>query len=221
MPDRFARQHQIIHPDMRQLNVTVAGCGMNGSWVTHGLVRAVNRVTVYDGQDTVEEVNLGNQAYSGDDIGAPKSEALIASLGDLPIWGFQERWPPKQALLAKPDIVVSCVDSMRSRGANARWCQRNRIPFIDTRAQGEYAVILFTPADRIDEYLADLPKDSEVENAPCGAAGGAYTGLWFGSQVPAWINNWCRGLRLPKMLVWHVGLNQEINRVEWSDTPIQ
>ena len=73
-------------------------------------------------------------------------------------------------------------------------------------------------AEQIPEYLEALPREEDVEqDARCGATGGAFTGMWVGSQVAAWINQYYRGMTLPKMLVWHVGLNQEVNKIKYTE----
>ena len=212
---RFSRQLAIIHPAMAQATVIVAGAGMLGSWTVYTLSRAVGRVIVYDGGDKVEAENIGNQAYSSNDIGMSKAWALEHALYGLPVKPIAQTFP--DGVGGQADVVVSCVDTLKGRREIARWCIRQKVPlFIDTRALGEMAAICTADTSQIKDYLRDMPTEREVEqDLRCGATGGAYTGLWVASQVAGMINSWYRGVRLPKMVVYHVGLGQEVNREAW------
>lgn len=54
----------------------IIGCGSVGSFVAMYLVRSgVTSITLYD-NDVIEPHNLGNQLYTTDDFGKPKTEAL-------------------------------------------------------------------------------------------------------------------------------------------------
>ena len=215
---RLNRQAQIIHPAMARATVIVAGAGMLGSWTAHALARAVGKLIIYDGGDHVEAPNLGNQAYNRLDIGESKNVALKSALWGLPVHTHDESFPASDVEPINVDVVVSCVDTLGGREAIAKWCLQNSIPlFIDTRAQGEVAVICTAKPNQIAEYLRCMPKAHEVEERRCGAVGSAYAGMWVASQVAATINAYYRALPLQKLLVWHVGLNQEIKRTMYND----
>ena len=204
---------------MAGATVIIAGMGMLGSWTAHALARAVGRLIVYDGGDTVEAENLGNQAYNELHVREPKGASIASELYGFNVDVIARMFPYRTLVIngreVSADVVVSCVDTLEGRAAAARWCQDHRVPlFIDTRAQGEVAVICTAPPDRIVEYLLSMPKAKDVEDRRCGAVGGAYTGMWVASQVAATINGYYKGLPVPKMLVWHTGLNQEIKRLQ-------
>jgi len=211
------RQHQIVHPRMAAMEVIIAGAGMLGSWSAHALSRAVRQVHIFDGDDMVEDVNVGVQAYIEENIGLRKGQCLEQSLFGLSLKSYAELFP-HQSAPTNVGAVISCVDTLDGRAAIAKWSMKHNIPlFIDTRAQGENAVLCSATPEQIPEYLGALPREEDVPDVPCGTEGTAFMGMWVASQVTCWINNWCRGMKLPKMLVWHVGTNMEINRLQYGE----
>ena len=214
--DRLSRQLTILHPRMTELQVLVAGCGMSGGWAAHGLARAVGDVALFDGADKVEEVNCGNQPFSEMNLSVGKADALVDNLAGFSTTAYPFKFPSNRTF-ARPDVVISCVDSFKSKQSITQWCMDNEVPMLETRAQGETAVLCFVPVERLEEHLAALPTDREVEDVGCGATGGAFLGMWIGSQVVAWLNNWCRNMTLPRMLIYHVGLNEKISTQFWGN----
>ena len=200
---RHLRQHQIIHPDMAGMEVIIAGAGMIGGWTAHALSRAVKKVHIFDPGE-VEAVNTGNQPYIQDHVGMAKVMAL-----GLPVEYYMETFPPQAARTFdwKNMAVVSAVDSMSGRQANAEWCRDKKIGlFLDGRIRGELAVLATVTNQRYEEYLHVLPSDDEVEDIPCGQEGTAYTGMFLASQITAAINQWSKGIGIKSMRIWHVGL---------------
>ena len=204
---RHLRQHQIIHPDMAGMDVIIAGAGMIGGWTAHALSRAVKKVHIFDPGE-VEAINTGNQPYIQDHVGMAKVQAL-----GLPIEYHFKTFPPTARLRFNWEntVVVSAVDSMSGRAANAEWCKGMEIPlFLDGRIQGELAVLATVVDQHYDAYLSDLPSDDEVEDVPCGQEGTAYCGMWLASQITATINQWCKDITPKPMRVHHVALGIDI-----------
>ncbi len=228
-----SRQSQIILPGARDATVVIAGAGMLGSWTAHALVRMVAKVIMFDGADLVEDVNTGNQAYNGMHVGMGKGEALSASLYGLPIEAVAEKFPPDPTIpraIAEGLVVVSCVDDLAARKAIAEWALANNADlFIDTRAQGETAAVLCVPLrsplgsdegeERLAEYMAGVPEESEVEDVACGMTGTAFVGMWVAQRVAMSINNHYRGLDNPAMIVYHVGQGIEVTREMYGAKP--
>ena len=215
--DKYIRQHAIIDQRARDARVVVAGLGMLGSWVTHALARMVNEVIVFDGADKVEAINLGCQAYGEGHVGQGKAAAIAGQLFGFMLTPYARKFPEGIRKLAHPpDVVVSCVDTIEGRHRIATWCEASGVPlFIDTRALAEMATIATVqrPED-FQWYHAQLPREEDTIRAPCGGEGTAFVGMWVASRVAANINNWARGMQIPRLFVYHVGLGQQIGGEE-------
>ncbi len=207
------RQERILDPRMNDLTVLIAGAGMVGSWAALALVRAVGGgVHVWD-NDTVEDVNVGVQAYDGTAVGMPKVDALARMGMEPPITPHNGLFPEFEAAdlmleLVPENVVVLCaVDSMAGRRKIAEWSRDNGVGlFIETGVKAELVVVktAVTPED-YERYLAGLPGDNEVEDAQCGLKGTAYAGMSLASQIVPLVNGWCKGDRLPRMRLFHTG----------------
>ena len=202
-----SRFSQLVPQATRSMTALIAGAGMTGSWTALALARMVKEVHIWD-FDTVEPANLGVQAYDQIDLHMNKALALAGKALGLPLTGHAERFPRE---IRPCDVLILAVDSMAARREIAYDAADQDVTFIiDPRILGEMACIHPVMHNDLPEYLRTLPTDAEVTNAPCGAQGTAFTGMWVASQICAIVNNFGRGLPLPPKLVWHVGLNQEI-----------
>ena len=211
-----SRQSQIILPGARDATVIVAGAGMLGSWTVHALVRMCKKVILFDGKDTVEDVNCGNQAYNLMHVDQLKSNAMTVACYGLPLEPVAELFPISYE---EPcNVVVSCVDDLHARSCIAEWADDNNASlFIDTRAQGETACVCCVPlkwdnGERLSAYMADLPEESEVDDVACGMTGTAFVGMWVAQRVAMSINNFYRGVDNPSKIVYHVGQGIEVTR---------
>ena len=212
---RFSRQSAIIHPDLADAQVLVAGVGMLGSFTALALAHCVKHVAVWD-MDSVEDVNMGNQAYNATHYGLPKGKALEAMCAGFPLSSEFARFPLDKApsellphtLEGRKLIVVSGVDSLAVRGELANYARHHGADyFVDTRAMGDVAVILIVPPDQIERYLRDeLPKDEDVPDVPCGMNGTAYIGSFVAGKVVASLNASMRGVRVPFIRVEDVNM---------------
>lgn len=206
--DRLSRQHKLLAPNTPKLSVLIYGAGMLGSWTAHAIVRMVERVDLWDGEDFVEPGNVGNQAYSESDVEEPKSVALRGHLLGLPLVPVQESFPPSREVIPFPNVVIACADSMIARRQGAEWCRQTGVSlFIDTRASGLDATIITVLRDEYEGYVRDLPTDDELEGIPCGATGTAFVGMFVAARVASIIDTWAdhRPDAIPIRESWHVG----------------
>lgn len=210
------RQSRIIHPNTASASVLVVGAGMIGGWTTHALARMVRCVHVVD-FDVVESVNVGCQPYNSGQAGFPKSLELEHGLEGLSVTGYVETFPECMSerivvFIPEPTIMVSAVDSMAGRKANADWAREHAIDlYLDGRIMGELAALaVVSSPSGYDDYLDSLPTDDEVPDVPCGQQGTAYTGMLVASRIAATINQWHRGVTPPSMWVYHVGAGQVV-----------
>jgi hypothetical protein len=218
----YERTHAIVPPPVRKMKALVVGAGMVGSWVTAALARLVGEVTVMD-FDNVETVNVGVQMYTPADVGQPKVKAVQYHLAGLPVSTWHERMEPDEskdrgAKMSEFDIVVSALDSMAGRAMLWESVRSSEVKlWVDVRVMGETVCFLTCPTPAhstlpADNYASTLLPDSEVEDAPCGAEGTVYSGMFAGSRVAGIINCWARDLTIRPKEVWHVGLMDLIDR---------
>lgn len=206
------RQALILHPRMNDVTAIIAGAGMVGSWAGLALVRAVDKVHVWD-HDNVEDVNVGVQAYDGTAIGLNKADALAALAVVPPIFPHAEKFPGADAevVLGELDadnvVVICAVDSMAGRREIAEWSRDHHIGlFIETGVQAELVVVktAVLPED-YERYLSTLASDDQVAEPQCGLKGTAYAGMSIASQLVPLVNGWCKGDRLPRTRLFHTG----------------
>lgn len=109
-----------------RVNVTVAGCGGTGSQVLTLLAR-LHLALLANGHphglsvmafdpDLVTEANIGRQLFYRGDIGKHKAEVLVKRINFAYglHWGFRNSEFDRKE---ESDILIGCVDSIRSRRA--------------------------------------------------------------------------------------------------------
>lgn len=107
----------------RRVQISLAGCGGNGSQMLSGLARLNHAITalghpglevrVFD-PDTVSESNIGRQLFSRVDVGASKAHVLVNRLNAF----FGTAWEAHFGKFDEsrmPDILIVCVDSAKAR----------------------------------------------------------------------------------------------------------
>ena len=119
--------------------ISVYGCGGTGSHIINGLARINHAlkqlskpeiyVTAYD-FDTVSHENVGRQAFYETDVGHNKAKVLIDRVNLY----YRTNWksiPVKAPSSSKCDMVISCVDTVKSREQIAKAWHRNETYLID------------------------------------------------------------------------------------------
>ena len=113
--------------------ISVYGCGGTGSHMINGLARInyslkqLNKpefyVTAYD-FDTVSYNNVGRQAFYDSDVGHNKAKVLIDRVNTY----YKLNWKhytTKAPSSSKDDMIISCVDTIKSREAIAKsWLKK-------------------------------------------------------------------------------------------------
>lgn len=216
----YARTQVVVPPPVRQLKALIVGAGMVGSWTAAALARMVGEVTIMD-FDEVETVNVGVQMYTPADVGQPKVKAVQYHLAGLPIIPVAQKFEESYSFPAGKgyfDVVVSALDSMAGRAMLWESVRASEVKlWVDVRVMGETVCVLTVPepahsTQQADNYAATLLPDSEVEEAPCGAEGTVYSGMFSGARVAGIVNSWARQLRVRDKEVWHTGLMEHIDR---------
>ena len=137
-----------------QAKVLVVGAGGLGSPVLTYLVRAgVGYLTIVD-EDIVSVSNLNRQFfYTHEDIGKPKanlaSERLQLQNPNIKICPIVERITEKNGvtIIAEHDIVVDCVDNMKTRLLLNSLCLQANIPLVEAGIQDFYGFVTVVHRD--------------------------------------------------------------------------
>lgn len=172
---------------LKQSTVMVVGCGAVGSFAIESLARCgVGHLILID-FDVVEESNINRQLFALDSsIGKPKVEIARARIHDINpdiiVDVINTFFDNKTDLQIKPDFVIDAIDSVQSKIALYKWCQKNNIPFVSSMGAarktdiskikiGKISKTTVCPlASKIrhivrDEKLKDFPVVFSVEQA--------------------------------------------------------
>ena len=131
--------------------ISVYGCGGTGSHVLNGLARIDHalktmgkkrfHVIAYD-PDSVEDYNVGRQAFYPADVGQNKAKVLCDRINLY----YHTRWrgvANKAPSSDKVDLFISCVDTIKSREAIAKSWHKKGTYMIDcgnARASGQVLI---------------------------------------------------------------------------------
>ena len=162
----ISRHQNIFNPEEDGMSVTIVGAGSIGSNLALLLARlGLKNITVYD-FDSVEDHNLGHQAFRLKDIKRPKVEALqeiILEATGIEIKAIPEMTDGKDI---KTDVLIFAVDSMSARDMifkNATFSFA-----VDGRMGGEtFNCYAFGMMDS-DRYVGTLYSDEDASDLPCG-----------------------------------------------------
>lgn len=79
----LSKSYEFFQPEKDNSRVHIIGCGSVGSTVAENLARCgVTKMTLWD-FDKVEEHNIVNQMFTEEDVGKPKTEALLDILSRI------------------------------------------------------------------------------------------------------------------------------------------
>lgn len=233
-PQLLIRQYGLIDPKLRDAVVVVAGAGMLGSWAALSLARVAHEVHVWD-FDTVDDVNLGTQVYTDNQLGKPKVTALAEITSGLPViphddffpldlspedMGLQRTYEVENPLnsekvpMTRPLVIVCAVDSFKARAEIAAWARTHGADlFTDSRAHGELTVSMIVPPDKLEQYIGEIPDDESAPEPACGMEGTSFVGQFSAARITSGINSYFRGLPTAYMLVEHIGFGEVTRRV--------
>lgn len=199
----YARQVDIISPDMLVFTVTIIGVGHIGSNAAREFASiGCPEITLYD-DEQVEEVNIPAGFFKDSDAEKPGKdgtfkveavrEATLLFFPDCKIQTFQEKFSGQRSL---EGIIVSGVDSMDARRAIWRWIRSNAVLvplYIDGRTGGEI-IQIHTVRPCYQEDIEWYEKSLEHEGAPlpCGAKSVGYTARIAASLIASQFKKWLK-----------------------------
>ena len=158
MATEYQRQTGIIDIEkFRDNEITIVGCGANGSFIGISLAKmGLTKFKLYD-FDSVEIHNLPNQFFSWKDIGKKKVSVTARYMKHFNRLVEIEKFNrfDKDNIL-NTHIVISCVDKMKVRKEIFDVCKDNdKVQlFIDTRMEGLQGQI----------YTVDMTNKQEIKN---------------------------------------------------------
>ena len=147
IPERYARNLRTFTPDdqavLLKSRAGVVGLGGLGGTVTEILARmGVGRLTLIDG-DRFEDSNLNRQLLSSSaNLGRPKAEAAserVAQINpsvDATVHACFLTEGNAAELLAGCDVVVDCLDNLRTRFEVEDACRRIGCPMVSAAVAG-------------------------------------------------------------------------------------
>jgi hypothetical protein len=184
---RFLRQLGILPPEKLAFPITVIGAGAIGSAAVITLAKmGCLDITVWD-DDTIEEHNVSNQICLVQEIGSPKTSALMKLtqlLSGVTIKTRAERY--RGQVLS--GVVIAATDNMEARQEIWKRVKMNpKIPLlIDARMGAEFARIYSihpVNPDEADFYEQNLYSAEEAERLPCSARAIIYCPTIIGGLI--------------------------------------
>lgn len=179
MSEIQVRSHLLIPADMSDKRALIVGAGTVGSNVALALASiGVRHFTIYD-HDQVGIHNLPSQAFTSEQVGVNKAEALAHNLqarfaadGQMLTKACAEKFTPRSPEYSDGfDIIVSGADSMTARTMVSMWARSADARLIDTRCGGhEIQTWAYDTRDaqQYETYRSTLHRDSEADPLPCG-----------------------------------------------------
>lgn len=176
-----------------ETELIIGGAGGIGSWLSISLARAGFLPIVFD-FDRIEAHNIGGQAYSKQDIGDLKVDALkkrVMELCNIDLFTFNSAYDENSMASA---YMFSAFDNMKARkDMFNNWKKENSenpdAIFIDGRLTMEQLQIYCVTPDKIEEYEKTLFDDSEVEEDPCTLKQTSHGALMIASLMTAFFTN--------------------------------
>ena len=139
---------------LAETRIVLCGAGAVGSNMADTLARQGARCLCVVDMDRVEEVNLGTQLWTRDDVGAFKAEALRNHL--FRAVGVEIEAVPKRLvegnvrkLLSGAELVIDGFDNNASRRLVTEHCAATCIPCLHVGLSAEYAEILWNEGYRV------------------------------------------------------------------------
>lgn len=113
----LSKSYEFFQPEKDNSRVHIIGCGSVGSAVAENLARCgVTKMTLWD-FDRVEEHNIVNQMFTAEDVGKPKTEALLGILSRInpEVKDKAELKPNGYTNELLSGYIFLCVDSIELR----------------------------------------------------------------------------------------------------------
>ena len=205
----YARQVDILSPDMLVFPVTMIGLGHIGSNATHELASlGFAKFNLWD-YDKVEDVNFPGQLYRDPaDLGKFKVEASKEILRlfhpQCQVKTFKEKFSGQRTL---GGIVVAGVDSMDAREIIWKGIKFNvDVPlYIDGRTGGEVIechTVRPSQIEDVEEYEKTLQHKGVP--LPCGGKSIGYAGRILAGLIASQCKKWLKEEEYPRKIIFNI-----------------
>lgn len=141
MPDQLTRCRMLMGDEkiqkLQNATVMVVGCGAVGSFAIEALARTgIGNIIVID-FDTVEESNINRQIIATiSTLNRKKVDIIQERIADINprinVDALDIFFDENTALPVHPDFVIDAIDTIPSKIALYRWCNKNNVPFISS-----------------------------------------------------------------------------------------
>ena len=203
---RFLRQLDILPPEKLAFPITVIGAGAIGSATVVTLAKmGCSDITVWD-DDTIEEHNVSNQMCLVQEIGSPKTSALMMLTQLLSGVTIKTR-PERYRGQALSGVAIVATDNMEARQEIWKRVKMNlKIPLlIDARMGAEFARIYsihpLNP-DEADFYEDNLYAGEDAERLPCSARAIIYCPTIVGGLIALQMKAHATGIFPPREILF-------------------
>ena len=183
MSDQLTRCRMLFGDEkiqkLQNATVMVVGCGAVGSFAIEALARTgIGNIIVID-FDTVEESNINRQIIATHStLNRKKVDVVQERIADINhnvnVTALDMFFDENSTLPQIPDFVIDAIDTVPSKVALYRWCEKNNVPFISSMGAARktdptkirmdkisktYACPLAARIRKIvrDEHLTDFP----------------------------------------------------------------
>lgn len=201
MPDRDIRQRELIPPEkLASIRATIVGLGSIGRQVALQLTAiGVPKIQLVD-HDCVNVENLATQGFLESDVGKDKVvavENLCRQINrSVTTTTARQKF---RAMQFSGGVLMSCVDSIETRGRIFD-AIKNRVDlFVDGRMSAEYLRVITAWDDESKRYYpTTIFPEAEAHRGACTAKSTIYCANIAAGMMVAQFAKWLRGRELDK-----------------------
>ena len=163
MSDQLTRCRMLFGDEkiqkLQNATVMVVGCGAVGSFAIEALARTgIGNIIVID-FDTVEESNINRQIIATHStLNRKKVDIVQERIADINsninVTALDMFFDENSTLPQVPDFVIDAIDTVPSKIALYRWCNKNNVPFISSMGAARKTDTTKIKIDKISKTYA-------------------------------------------------------------------
>ena len=183
MSDQLTRCRMLFGDEkiqkLQSATVMVVGCGAVGSFAAEALARTgIGHIILID-FDTIEESNINRQLFAlHSTLGTKKvlvARERIADINpNIKVTALDVFFDKNTTLPDRPDFVIDAIDTVPSKIALYRWCNKNNMPFISSMGAARKTDPTKIKIDKISKTFAcplaarirKIVRDEKLPNFP-------------------------------------------------------
>lgn len=183
MSDQLTRCRMLFGDEkiqkLQSATVMVVGCGAVGSFAIEALARTgIGNIIVID-FDRIEESNINRQIIATNStLNRKKVDVIQERIADInsniKVTALDIFFDENTALPTRPDFVIDAIDTVPSKIALYRWCNKNNVPFISSMGAARKTDPTKIKIDKISKTFAcplaarirKIVRDEKLPNFP-------------------------------------------------------